>query len=70
MALSANVDTLIRDGQDMLISLAREFVKDDVGSTAIEYALIASLIGMGLVAALTNIGVNLDTFFSDLATQF
>jgi len=34
------------------------FLKDENGATAIEYGLIASLIGMTLVGAITAIGTN------------
>ena len=48
------------------------FVKDESGATAIEYGLIAALIGIGIISALTalkgalsgtftNVGTNLNT---------
>jgi pilus assembly protein Flp/PilA len=37
------------------------FLKDESGATAIEYGLIAALIAVVLVAALTTLGNNLST---------
>ena len=39
----------------------------DSGATAIEYALIASLVSMVIIAALTTMGTTLSTFFSTVA---
>lgn len=40
------------------------FLKDDSGATAIEYGLIAALISVVIVTALTTIGTNLQTKFT------
>nr|WP_057927401.1 Flp family type IVb pilin [Burkholderia ambifaria] len=54
------------------IQKIRGFVQDEQGVTAIEYGLIAALIAVGLVAALTLVGGDLkdvfNTIASDLAT--
>ncbi|MBR8460836.1 Flp family type IVb pilin [Burkholderia dolosa] len=42
-------------------------VRNEDGVTAIEYGLIAALIAIGIVAALTTIGTDLKTVFSTLA---
>ncbi|AYQ43687.1 MULTISPECIES: Flp family type IVb pilin [Burkholderia] len=44
------------------------FVRDQDGVTAIEYGLIAALIALGIVAALTTIGQDLSTVFSTIAS--
>ena len=44
------------------------FVKDDSGATAIEYGLIAALISVVIVTALTTIGTNLNTAFTGIGT--
>ena len=36
------------------------FLKDESGATAIEYGLIAALIAVVIVAAVTTVGVNLN----------
>ena len=46
------------------------FLKDEGGATAIEYALIATLMGVGVVAALFAVRTQLQGSFSDIATHF
>jgi pilus assembly protein Flp/PilA len=45
----------------------KELADDERGATAIEYALISSLIALVLVAALTNLGSALSTEFSEVS---
>ncbi|AIO30741.1 Flp family type IVb pilin [Burkholderia pseudomultivorans] len=45
----------------------RRFVRDEDGVTAIEYGLIAALIAVGIIAALSTIGTDLKTVFSTIA---
>jgi pilus assembly protein Flp/PilA len=40
------------------------FLRDRSGATVIEYVLIASLISIAIVAALTTIGTNLSAMFA------
>jgi pilus assembly protein Flp/PilA len=44
------------------------FLKDTSGSTAIEYALIASMVALALVGVLTNLGKRLSTEFSEISS--
>jgi pilus assembly protein Flp/PilA len=44
------------------------FVKDDSGVTAIEYGLIAGLIGVVIIAAVTTVGTDLKGIFTAVAT--
>ena len=44
------------------------FFRDESAATAIEYGLIAALIAVVIVAALTTIGSRLNTKFSSIAT--
>jgi pilus assembly protein Flp/PilA len=44
------------------------FLKDQSGATAIEYGLIAALISVVIVTALTTIGTNLNTKFTSVGT--
>lgn len=46
------------------------FVRDECGATAIEYALIASLISVLIVTGLTMIGTTLSTTFESVASGF
>jgi pilus assembly protein Flp/PilA len=47
-----------------------KFVKNESGATAIEYALIASLVALGLVGGMTNIGTALNDSFTTIAGYF
>ena len=40
------------------------FVKDESGATAIEYGLLAALIGIALIVGATYLGAELNTLFS------
>lgn len=43
------------------------FVKDESGATAIEYGLIAALIAVAIIGALSLVGGNLKTTFDNVA---
>ncbi len=49
-------------------ALVSRFLKDEAGVTAIEYGLIASLIAVAIITAVTNVGANLNTKFTAIAT--
>ena len=49
-------------------SAVLRFLADDAGATAIEYGLIAALIAVVVITALTTIGTNLSARFNDIAT--
>ena len=51
----------------MLINSLKAFVGNESGATAIEYALIASLIAVALVTVLTSLGTKLSTEFSEIS---
>ena len=44
------------------------FVRNNHGATAVEYALIGSIIALSIVAAVTNIGVKLSSYFSEVSS--
>jgi len=44
------------------------FLKNESGATAIEYALLAALIGLAIVAGATFLGTSLDAFFNSIGT--
>jgi pilus assembly protein Flp/PilA len=50
-------------------ALPSRFCKDESGATAIEYALIASLISIVIVGALTTMGTSLKAKFNQVAVQ-
>jgi pilus assembly protein Flp/PilA len=43
--------------------------KDENGATAIEYGLIAALISVAAIAAMTTLGTTLSTTFSSVSTK-
>ena len=43
------------------------FVKDESGATAIEYGLIAALVGVTIVTGLTLLGTELNNLFGTVA---
>ena len=49
------------------VRFLKKFVRDDEGVTAIEYGLIAALIAVVIIAAVTLIGTNLQTVFNTVA---
>ncbi|AKM05007.1 Flp family type IVb pilin [Burkholderia pyrrocinia] len=51
------------------IQQVSRFVRDEDGVTAIEYGLIAALIAIGIIAALTTVGKDLKTVFSTIAAD-
>lgn len=51
-----------------LTSFFKNFLADDEGAAAIEYALIAALIALGLVVGAQALGTELSGFFQSIAT--
>ncbi|KAG8152644.1 pilus assembly protein [Burkholderia lata] len=52
-----------------LIQQAARFVRDEDGVTAIEYGLIAALIAVGIIVAVTAVGTELKTVFTTIAAD-
>lgn len=51
-----------------MTNLFSRFVRDESGATAIEYGLIAALIAVVIIGAVTTVGGNLTTTFGKVAT--
>lgn len=49
-----------------MVSL-KKFLKNEDGATAIEYGLIAALIGVAIIAAVTTLGGSLDSTFTGIS---
>ena len=49
--------------------LFARFAKDQSGATAIEYGLIASLIGVAIIGAVTTVGSKLTTTFGNVSSN-
>lgn len=51
-----------------MYTFIKNFAKDESGATAIEYGLIAALVSVAAVTALTAVGTSLDTMFSTVSS--
>jgi len=51
------------------MNFIKNLIKEEDGVTAIEYALIASLIAGVIITAVTLLGGNISTLFTDLAAR-
>ena len=51
-----------------MMTRLKEFTADESGATAIEYALIAVLVGIAIIGAVTALGDSLKAIFSNVAT--
>jgi pilus assembly protein Flp/PilA len=50
-----------------MLAVLAKFVHDESGATAIEYGLIAALISVVIIAAITLVGTTLSSTFSTVA---
>ncbi len=51
-----------------MFKVIRTFMKDESGATAIEYGLIAALVSVAAIGALTAMGQSLNTMFSTVSS--
>ena len=51
-----------------MIAMMISFVKDEDGATAIEYGLIAALVSVAAIGALTAMGVSLQNIFTTVSS--
>ena len=49
------------------MKLFSRFAQDESGATAIEYGLIAALIAVAAIGAMSSVGTNLNSTFQDVA---
>jgi pilus assembly protein Flp/PilA len=52
-----------------MTAMFKKFIANQDGATAIEYGLIAALISVVIIGALTTVGSNLNTDFTSVATS-
>ena len=50
-------------------NLLSNFAQDESGATAIEYGLIAAIVGVGLIAALTGLKDDIKTTFNNVGNE-
>jgi pilus assembly protein Flp/PilA len=53
-------------GDFQMINAINKFLKDENGATAIEYGLIAALVAVAIVGALTTLGGGLTSMFNNV----
>ena len=51
------------------MTFLKSFLKNESGATAIEYGLIAAVVAVGLVTALTTLGTDLGDTFGAVSTD-
>lgn len=51
------------------MNFIKSFLREEDGVTAIEYALLAALIGVGIITGATTLGSNISTKFGAIATK-
>jgi pilus assembly protein Flp/PilA len=52
----------------MIRLVLAQFLADDAGATAIEYGLIAALISVAIITAVSLVGTNLSATFNNVAS--
>ena len=52
-----------------MTNFMKRFLKDESGATAIEYGLIAALISVTIIAAVTTLGEQLNLTFDKMGTE-
>ena len=52
-----------------MYKLVKSFLQDESGATAIEYGLIAGLVSVAAIGALTLMGGSLDSMFTGVSLQ-
>jgi pilus assembly protein Flp/PilA len=58
------------DGREyQMIDLAKRFIKDESGATAIEYGLIAAGISVAIIVVVNSLGSQLKTTFTKVTSQ-
>ncbi len=53
----------------IMLKVIRTFAKDESGATAIEYGLIAALVSVAAIGALTAMGNSLSTMFNSVSSH-
>ncbi len=52
-----------------MLKVYKNFIEDESGATAIEYGLIAALVSVAAIGALTTMGNTLNTMFSTVSNS-
>ncbi|MEX2673779.1 MAG: Flp family type IVb pilin [Phycisphaeraceae bacterium] len=52
-----------------MLNVMKRFVKEEEGLELVEYAIMAALLVVGLVAAITGLGTSISDKFTDIGTE-
>ncbi len=52
-----------------MMNIIKSFLQDDSGATAIEYGLIAALVSVAAIGALTSLGGSLEEIFTVVSNE-
>ena len=52
-----------------MLNLLRPFLKEEAGAAAIEYGLIAALIGLVIITAVTQLGADLTSTYNSVGSD-
>ena len=52
-----------------MTNLVKNYINDESGATAIEYGLIAALVGVALIVGAGRLGTSINEKFGDVATE-
>jgi pilus assembly protein Flp/PilA len=55
--------------KETIMQAIKNFINDEAGVTAIEYGLIAALVGVGIIVGAAFLGVELNDLFNDIGTK-
>jgi pilus assembly protein Flp/PilA len=64
-----NADQGNVDQETVTMTMFSRFMNDESGATAIEYGLIAAIIGVGCIVALDQVKTDLNTVFTKVSTE-
>jgi pilus assembly protein Flp/PilA len=59
----------LETGRVVMKTIITRFVNDESGATAIEYGLIAAIVGIGIIVGLGNVKTGLNNLFNNVNTQ-
>jgi pilus assembly protein Flp/PilA len=60
---------LTLDWERVAMNIFARFMKDESGATAIEYGLIAALVGVFIITSLQTLGTGLDAIFAGVGGE-
>jgi pilus assembly protein Flp/PilA len=59
----------MHSGEAKMKNVMKKFFKNESGATAIEYGLIAALIAVAIIGAVSTLGTDLATTFGDVSAE-